>query len=212
MKSKTANEQQSKLIFDDKTIDFLFKEYDRLVEYQKLTIDDYSKRFNIYLGIASAAIVVLVPLSQAIKTGNEPLIANIILLGLLFVGFAIFIGLSYANSTSIQYERAIRLLQDYFIKDEPNVIKYLYFRTTEVGVTGTDFRALITRGLSSGSPKSLLVFLNSIVSSALIVKVGIEMSYWNTIIQFILVGSIVFAGSILLHLSIARIVYRVHGI
>jgi hypothetical protein len=62
------------------------KEYDRLVEYQKITMDDYNRWFNVYLGVASTTIVVLVPLSQAIKTGNEPLITNIILLGLLFVG------------------------------------------------------------------------------------------------------------------------------
>jgi hypothetical protein len=212
MKNKIANEQPSQIINDGKAAEFLLKEYDRLVEYQKLTLDDYNRWFNIYLGVASAAIVVLVPLSQAIPTGNEPLISNIILLGLLFIGYANFVGLSYANSTSIQHERAIRLIQDYFIKQEPNLTKYLYFRVNKVGVTGTGIRALITRGLSSGSPKSLLVLINSIVASILLVKIGVETGYWSNAYQSLYIGSAIFIASSILHLLIARTVYKVHGI
>jgi hypothetical protein len=79
-------------------------------------------------------------------------------------------------------------------------------------VAGTDFRALIIRGLSSGSPKSLLVLINSLVSSILVVRLGTGMGYWSLISQFVLASSLVFVASVVMHLLITRIVYKVHGI
>jgi hypothetical protein len=135
------------------TIDFLLKEYGRLIEYQKITIDDITRWFNIYIGVASAAFVLLVPLAQTLNTGNEPLIRDIILFGLLFVGVTNFIGLTNANATNIHYERAIRLIQKYFIERDTITKDFLYFETRNIGIKGSGVRALIIRGLMGGAPR-----------------------------------------------------------
>ena len=212
MKNKAVSQKPPKIIDPEKTIEFLLKEYDRLVEYQKITIEDSSRWFNVYLGIASAAIIVLVPLSQTLTAGNSSLILSIILFGLLFIGLVNFLGLSFANSTSIHFELAIRLIQDYFIAHDANTTKYLYFRANKVGIPGTGFRALITRGLLSGSPRTLLVWINSIIASIVLVKVGLEIGYWSSNFQSVLFGSFVFVISALIHVLIALIVHRTHGI
>ena len=178
-----------------------------------MAIDSYNRWFNVYLAVASAAIVVLVPLTQTLTSGNQPTIVNITLLGLLVLGVANFVGLSFSTAISIQYERAMLLIQDYFIEREPNKTKLLHFRTRRIGVPGTGFRALIIRGLTDGSPKSMLVLTNSIVISVLTVKIGVESGVIqpDSLIQVIM-AIVTFVLGATLHLLYSRIVYKMHGV
>ena len=196
-----------------KSIELLLKEYDRLVEYKKITLENYDRWFNIYLAVATAALVILIPLTQTLVTGTEPYIANLILLGLLLLGVSTFTGLSFANARSIHLERAIRHIQDYFISQEQNLEKWLYFRVTDTVVPGTGFKALVTRGVTGGSPKSILVVINSAVSVSLIIKIGIETGVLTYNYLFLMVfGSIIFLVTAFLHLAYARIVYKTNCI
>jgi hypothetical protein len=200
-------------IKDEHSIEFLLREYERLVEYQKITIESYDRWFNIYLAAASAGVIILVPLAQAVTSGNQPAIINIIILGLLILGLVNFVGLSFSNATSIQYERAMRLIQDFFIEHEPLTSNYLYFRKHQIGIPGTGIKALIGRALTGGSPKSFLVLINSLMGAVLLIKVSFDISILslNTVLQ-VTIGIIIFVLILALHLIYARIVYKVHGI
>jgi len=214
IETPASNEAEEMPIIKDRiSIDFLLKEYDRLVEYQKTTIEDYNRWFNVYVGVASASIVILVPLSQTLKTGNESLLIDIILVGLFLIGAVNFTGLSYANATNTHLERAIRLIQDCFTERDHHAGSFLYFRKYDIGVSGSGPRALIIRGLTGGSPKALLVFINSIVASILVVKVSIEFGYlkfefWPSLLE----GVAVFLTVAFFHLMMAIIVNRVNDI
>lgn len=200
-------------IKDVHSIEFFLKEYDRLVEYQKITVESYYQLFNIFLAAASAGVIVLVPLTQAVTSGKQPAIINIIIFGLFILGIVNFVGLSFSNATSIQYERAMRLIQDYFIEHEPLIINYLYFRKVQIGIPGTGIKALIGRALTGGSPKSFLVLINSLMGAVLLSKVGFELDILisNTVLR-IATGIIIFASILALHLTYTRIVYKIHGI
>jgi hypothetical protein len=47
-KTNSSKEEKVPIIKDKISVEFLLKEYERLVEYQKLTIDDYNRWFNVY--------------------------------------------------------------------------------------------------------------------------------------------------------------------
>ena len=213
LNSLSANASSEKCIKDEHSIEFLLREYERLVEYQKITIESYDRWFNIFLAAASAGVIVLVPLVQSVTFENQATTINIIILGLLILGIVNFIGLSFSNATSIQYERAMRLIQDYFIEHEPLTFNYLYFRKHQIGISGTGIKALISRALTGGSPKSFLVLINSLMGSVLLIKVGSEIGIisLNTALQ-VIIWIIVFVSILALHLIYARIVYKVHGI
>lgn len=197
----------------DQSANFLLKEYDRLVEYQKITIESYDRWFNIYLASASAGVIIIVPLAQVTSSENGSIIINIILFGLLILGFVNFVGLSFANGTSIQHERAIRLIQDYFSERNPKITDFLYFRKNKIGVPGTGAKALLIRGITGGSPKSLLVLLNSIVGTVLLIRLGIGTDLLSlTTFSQIVIGLVVFVIILALHMFYAKLIYRTHGV
>jgi hypothetical protein len=193
--------------------DFLLKEYEHLVEYQKVTVEGYDRWFSIYLTLGAAVITVIIPLVQSFSSGNKPAILDLILGGLVAFGILNFMGLSYSNAVSIHYERAIRLIQDHFITQYPDLINSLYFRKTSLGIEGTKFQSLIIRGLSTGSQKSTVVVINSILIPLLLIKVGVEQGIILFDIQYqLIMGLAIFIISGILHVLIGLLIYKVHGV
>lgn len=193
--------------------EFLLKEYEHLVEYQKVTVEGYDRWFNVYLTIGAAVVTVVIPLIQSFSSGNKTDIINLILGGFIVFGTLNFVGLSYSNAVSIHYERAIRLIQDRFITQNPDIQKCLYFRSNSLGVGGNRFGSMMIRGITNGSPKSTVVIINSSLLAFLLIKIGFEQGVIHISLPLqLLAGFILFIIFGIFHVLLGLIIYKVHAV
>lgn len=208
-----GNEAFTNIKSDSLDNEFLLKEYEHLVEYQKVTVEGYDRWFNVYLTIGAAVVTVVIPLIQSFSSGNKTDIVNLILGGFFFFGTLNFIGLSYTNAVSIHYERAIRLIQDRFIMLNPDIEKSLYFRSNSLGVGGNRFGSMVIRGITNGSPKSTVVIINSLLLAFLLMKIGLERGIIHISLPLqLLAGFMLFMIIGIIHVFIGKIIYKVHGV
>ena len=201
------------VVEDQKSIEFLLKEYDRMVEFRKIADDNYGKAFNLYIGIISAATAIVIPLIQSLNATNKTSVINIIIIALVVFGLVTFANISFLNVLGIQFERAILLIQDNFISRDGNVLNFLHFRTKKIGIKGMQIRSLIARAVTGGSPKSLVVILNSVLIAILVSKLGLEYNLLSSSSAFLsLVAVTLFAFSAMCHLFYTRFLYKAHSI
>lgn len=198
----------------DHSINFLQVEYERLAEFQKSSSDMYHRRFDIYLAVFSAAVVGYLSITGPSTSTNSEIMSYIILASLSIVGVTIFASMASLSTFQVHLERAMRMIQSRFTEDDPDLKSYLYFNNKKIGITGTGFVALLSRGLLSGGPKTILVLGNSISISIILIKLLIlthliqsSLSVWGFVI-----GAITFLLSGLLHVFYAKIMYKISGI
>ncbi|MDH5506822.1 MAG: hypothetical protein OEZ02_06340 [Anaerolineae bacterium] len=213
MEHKESANNTDNISLDGLSKEFLLKEYHRLIEYKKITLNGYDTRFNIYLALASALLVILLPLFQRAEPEIVLNTVNAILIALLLLGVVTFVGLSSANTQSIHLERAIRHIQNYFISSDEMLKPLIYFQVTKTTVPGTDFKSMIIRGVTGGSPKSMILLINCAIATLLSIKIGNECKFLtNNVSQNIIFGTFILLLSILLHLIYTRIVYKANRI
>lgn len=193
--------------------EFLLTEYDRLFEHQKIVLETYHHRFDIYLAIATAAFVGLLSLHRVDDYSMRGTLEVVVLIILLVVGVVIFTSLATASTWQVHLERAMRLIQKHFVEGSARANNYLYFNRVQPGIPGTGFMALLTRGMTSGGPKTLLVIGNSAVVSALFLK---QFFGWRLFTpmgpntsSLTVLG--VFLFTALLHVIAARVIYKISG-
>ena len=199
---------------DNTSMEFLLKEYERLAEYQKVTFEAYARRFDIYLAAGSAAFVGIVTISQSqsMASTQREMFSLMILAGLLILGFNIFAALSDASVWQIHYERAMRLLQKYFVERETILNNFLYFDIHQVRTSGARFRTLLLRGVTGGGPKSILIIADSTVLAVLVVRIGAWLGLTMAVSVEVIAGLTVFLLASLLHVAYARWIYKINGI
>jgi len=145
----------------DQNESILIAEYQRLSELKRVAIEEFNKRFDIYLTVFSAAIAGIVAILQFASGNLQGKLITFITVVMLVLGWNIFTSLNSANLWNIHLERATRLIQEKYIEREPSLSSYFYFHKPLNAIIGTKFSTLVVRGLSSGGQKSIVILANS---------------------------------------------------
>lgn len=139
----------------------LIAEYQRLSDLKKVTVEEFNRRFDIYLTVFTASIAGIITIQQFAPVKSQSQLITIITFVMLVLGWNVFTSMGSANVWNIHLERAARLIQTKFIEREPYLLEYFYFKKPMKAITGTKLSTLIVRGISSGGQKSIVVIANS---------------------------------------------------
>lgn len=197
------------LVSDEKSLQFLLREHERIAGLYEAGTDSYHRRFDVWLAAFSAGFVGVVTLADKLAAPIRSVFIVAILAALLVLGLNVFMSLATSSVLSAHYLRAIILIQNCFVRRDGCVDAYLYFQHHTVGLTGTDFLSVAKRGLAGGGLKSILVLANSATACGLVLALP-DLFGQRYIIPPLLIVVLVFVLSCSLQVAYSVWYYGLH--
>ena len=213
-KARTSILRNRRKSFSDFENNLLIAEYQRLCELKKVAIEEFNKRFDIYLTAFTAAIAGIIAILQFVSGDLQAQLITIITIVMLVLGWNIFTSLGSANVWNIHLERATRLIQGNCIEKVPQLSEYFYFRKPLQAIIGTNFLTLIIRGISTGGQKSIVILANSAAITYLL-QVLLNYIGWEQLLLTWFQDTlllITFLTSCFIHVLYSWWFYRANGI
>jgi len=196
---RLLNEEGLKDIESTESVDwFMRSEYDRLTEMLLYTKEMGQKRVQFWLTIVSAVGGLLAVIYQ-INGADLGFLAftMIALLGILLLGFVIFLKLVQRTITSVEYLRAQGKIKAYFVSKKPDADKYFYFPVSDDVPKLTHSFAF---KLTGSSMRLLVVLINSFVLGGVVALIPrFVYGNWDFVGYQVVMGIAAFVLSFALH-------------
>lgn len=127
---KIKEEQNKDMSVYDAPAGYLLREHERITDMMIYENEMGHNRFQFYISIATALGAVLMVLLQTTgMSGHFFLIAGLALVGLWVLGMTLLARFVRRAISKIEYLRALAKIGRYFVANEPELEKYLYWDT-----------------------------------------------------------------------------------
>lgn len=178
--------------------EFMLKEYERLYTVKMNEDAQAEQRVNFFLTVASAAVGIIILISQVSNIATEVLFAAVegVLVVLLLFGLVIFSRLNVRPSQQRAYSKLLEEIQGYFARLDPEVTAYLEVQRGIFERPSSRFKILgiFLLGLR-GSLTVLMILGNSLLCSGIVLTFLFSQGYalqaivgWTTV-TFVVSGA-----------------------